>query len=333
MASGLTAYHLRPNKVIDRGIFIELLNNINRERPVESYTYAGFGSYSFEDFRAIHNELHIKKMISIERDENTFLRQKFNKPIKCIRPRKQSSDLFVSTYDIKGNAIIWLDYEEPGELRSQVQEFETLLPKLREYDILRVTVNANPDELYSSERGRGENLGTKEINVQRLKRLIDRVGSDYLPHGVDAIHTTESNLPLLYCEVFRLAVARSMKSTVGTGFLPLLILSYADTRHQMLTITGIILREIPKREFLRETKLQNWPYRARTWEDVHAIRVPALTMAEKIYIDKRLPSNGVKRVHSGLGFLFDEEPAVSIERVKEYAKFYKHYPTFVRIEY
>ena len=47
-----TPYHQRPNKTVDRYLFVELLSKINRYRHIGDYSYIGLGGPSLEDFTA-----------------------------------------------------------------------------------------------------------------------------------------------------------------------------------------------------------------------------------------------------------------------------------------
>src|SRR5688572_9623398 len=103
---GFVPYHMRPNKAVDRQLFVELLAKVNRFRPIRSYTYIGFGGSFLEDFKLIHTSFGSRKMISIEEDLNVLNRQKFNVPLRCITRRHQTSGDFVASYSVKGSAVI-----------------------------------------------------------------------------------------------------------------------------------------------------------------------------------------------------------------------------------
>lgn len=81
-------YHLRPNKSIDRNLFVQTLIGLTSVFPVADYWYTGFGSYMFDDFKILHERLNISKMISLEADPQVFSRAKFNLPYNCIDVKK-----------------------------------------------------------------------------------------------------------------------------------------------------------------------------------------------------------------------------------------------------
>ena len=56
-------YHLRPNKSIDRNLFIQTLIGLSSFFPISEYQYTGFGSYLFDDFKLLHDTLNIQHII------------------------------------------------------------------------------------------------------------------------------------------------------------------------------------------------------------------------------------------------------------------------------
>ena len=66
------AYHLRPNKAVDRLVFLEILRVLELlVSSLDEYTYIGFGGPYLEDFRLIAQMFPTLEMISIEEDEET----------------------------------------------------------------------------------------------------------------------------------------------------------------------------------------------------------------------------------------------------------------------
>ncbi|POZ52996.1 O-methyltransferase [Methylovulum psychrotolerans] len=77
-------YYLRPNKHVERQIFIEILSHVNAWNKLIEYLYVSMGGKFLEDIKQIHSALNIKKLVSIERDKITFERQQFNRPLSLI---------------------------------------------------------------------------------------------------------------------------------------------------------------------------------------------------------------------------------------------------------
>ena len=91
-------YHLRPNKSIDRNLFVQTLIGLTSVFPVADYWYTGFGSYMFDDFKILHERLNISKMISLEADPQVFSRAKFNLPYNCIDIKNMDSTAYLTSY-------------------------------------------------------------------------------------------------------------------------------------------------------------------------------------------------------------------------------------------
>jgi len=332
MSGGLVPYHLRPNKAVDRYLFVELLSKVNRVVSIDSYTYVGFGGPFLEDFKLIHSYFGNKKMLSIEGNFNVWKRQTFNLPLTCIECFQQTSGDFIASYSIQGNAIIWLDYASPRELRVQVQEFESLLAKLQTYDVVKITLNANPDTLRARDsiNKEGKRETTEERNTKRLQKLSGRLG-EYLPQETTAEMMTLDDLPQVLCRVIEFAANKALRGRSEEVFQPLTSFVYSDSAHQMLTITGIILPGNEVREFFRKTAIRKWRLSATNWRTIHKIRLPELTAREKLFIDKQLPKSTGRQIQKKLKFLFDEDEEKSLEIIKSYVTFYRHYPNYHRV--
>jgi len=137
-------YHLRPNKSIDRSLFVQTLIGLSRELPISDYKYTGFGSYLFDDFKLLHDTLNISNMVSLEKDEVEFQRAVYNAPYGCISIQNTDSTQYISDLSIEDGEhnIFWLDFVAPSELGTQLSDYSTLLNLLNPEDIVRITLNA-----------------------------------------------------------------------------------------------------------------------------------------------------------------------------------------------
>jgi len=333
MSGAFVPYHQRQNKGVDRLVFIDLLTKINRARPIGDYRYISFGGPYLEDFKLIHSQFGNDDLISIENDPIALGRQSFNRPLNCIQCKGLDSAAFVDNYEAEKNSIIWLDYADPKKTAEQINEFQALLSKLMSYDILKITLNANPgalraDGMYTN----GKRETKEECQNMRLEKLKQRLG-DHLPPSTTAVDMTKDGLP----EVLSRAIEHAANSVMSSRrltkeiFQPLLSFVYSDSDHQMLTITGIILPKGSKGNFLRETNISRWKLAATKWGEVKRIMVPALTAREKLFIDQCLPKSSGKQIQGKLKFLFDKQPAISVNIIDSYRMFYRHYPNFQRV--
>src|SRR4051812_19769363 len=92
-AGGSLPYRLRPNKAVDRELFLSLLARFAPKLGLEQYHYIGLGGPFLEDFRLVHSRLgigrragrgRIGRLTSVESDKDVHLRQVFNSPIESI---------------------------------------------------------------------------------------------------------------------------------------------------------------------------------------------------------------------------------------------------------
>jgi hypothetical protein len=109
-------YHLRPNKHVERLLFVELLEHFDRWRRVSDAAYVSLGGRLLEDQKLIHDRFGTTHLMSLESDEITYKRQVFNVPLGLISCAHRSTGQFVEEFDVitaawgEVNRIIWFDY-------------------------------------------------------------------------------------------------------------------------------------------------------------------------------------------------------------------------------
>lgn len=144
-------YQLRPNKFVERQLFLDILDFARVWNGPSHYVYASMGGKFLEDFKLINNRFAIDRMISIEGDRLTWERQQFNKPLGFVECRHQMSNEFVDEFTTLVSAnvgcrfIVWLDFASAGERGLQLAEYEDLVSKLSVGDVVKITLNANPE--------------------------------------------------------------------------------------------------------------------------------------------------------------------------------------------
>lgn len=326
MSGGSLAYQLRPNKAIDRNLFIELLNKLNRVVNISDYTYFGFGGPFLEDFKAMHAHLRIGKMVSIEADKDVFQRQQFNSPIGCIGFLHQTSGEFLESESFDEPSIVWLDYTEPSQIGNQLKEINYLVTKLSSGDILKVTVNCNPSALGTNPRG-----AQKDLQEFRLEVLESRL-NEYFPSDTKPEMLVPNKFGRVMFKAIELAIKRGMDGKRKDYFQLLSSFTYKDGQ-QMLTLTGIILDDNTEKveEFFKNTRLRNWPSILLDWVEPKRINVPELSAKERIYIDNMLPNKTTDEIKSELGFSIDGNETDMKALIESYKNYYRQYPLFSRV--
>lgn len=321
---GRVPYHLRPNKAVDRQLFLELLAKIDGYKKIIDYEYVGFGGPFLADFQLIHTTFGTRRMLSIEIEDDVYARQKFNRPVSCVKCKLQSSGDFVTAFTSQRPVIVWLDYASPGELRTQLNEYSALLSKLQAGDVLRITVNATPRTL----EGQTTSSPVEVKQAQRLETLKDRLG-DLIPNGTVAAQMTKEGYPELLAKI--IAGLGDKRSSSDHQFLQLTSWCYSDGEHTMLTHGGIVMRRSDEHEFWKKTALRKWPFYTPAGQVPRRINLPVLSLRERLFIDSSLPRMKARSLQKKLKFKLAKREGDSIEMLRAYADFYRHYPTFGRV--
>ncbi len=180
-------YRLRPNKAVDRELFLSLLMRLAPKLALEKYHYVGLGGPFLEDFRLVHGRLGIAKMTCIETEEQVHKRQVFNRPIASIECVHKTLEDYLDETDFETPAIIWFDYTEPKGITTQIERFARTIGTVPLGSVLRVTLNANPTSLgkpdpkdlsVEVEGEASEDRGVKPtIQEWRLARFKERLAS------------------------------------------------------------------------------------------------------------------------------------------------------------
>ena len=327
-------YQLRTNKFVERQVFLDALEFVRVWNGSTDYVYASMGGRFLEDFRQINDRFAIEHLVSIEGDETTCKRQRFNLPIGFVDCRHQMSgdfitdfDSFVNEYD-DSKFIVWLDYAAANDRQSQLQEFEELSAKVASGDVLKVTLNAN----HQSTKKRSEyKISNDEYDALVLIDFRQQL-EGYLPEGgITSGHLKADSFAELLADCARIA---ALRQTEGTGLQPVPLLScrYSDGAHQMLTVTMIVADSKLRNVISADARFQAWPFRSTKWSHVHDIRVPDLSYKERLWINAQLTTDAkLNEIHESLGFMLADRKSKSIELLKLYIAHYRRYPSFGRI--
>ena len=317
-------YHLRPNKYVDRFLFVNCLSKLGEIINIKSHRYIGFGSYLFDDFKQIHDKINITSMISLEEDPIVYKRACFNTPYKCIKVINQTSTDYISGGDWGNkNSIIWLDYTSPAEISQQFSDLAALTSIVNCNDIIRVTFNANVSSL-----GTPDDCSVS-LKEYRLNRLKERIG-EYVPIDVteDQITTKGYPIVLLRC-LQKMIEGLFIETTFDKRFLfPLFSTIYKDGQ-TMITFTGIILED-HTRETVIKKAFQELKYVNFKWDCPSSISIPELTVKEIVHINKLLPSKVAKKqLSKKYSFVFSD---IDTE-IDSYISYYKYYPSFQSVNF
>lgn len=332
-------YHLRPHKTVDRRLFLDLLARFERWIPLNNYAYVSMGAYPLEDHKLVHRLIGITKLIAFDMESDVVARQKFNRPIDaCHCIHREAGDL-ISNFDQvlsecnctdATGVVVWLDYTDPRQIGRQIREFQALLDKLKAGDIVRVTVNAHPNDLLDPQLpGSKPILATEKMEKQFLN-LKSRIG-EFLPSGTAAANMTPHGLPAVLAESFSSAALKALPVGGDTTFCPLSVVRYADGQ-QMLSITGTIVARADVDTMLDRLDMIDWPFGSASWSEIHNLVVPALTGRERLFLERGITSRPTQDLIAELGF--ETAGDVGIEDfLASYRNYYRFYPTILSAEF
>ena len=136
-------YHLRVNKAIDRFLLVEILDILRKHCEISDYTYYGFGGPFLGDCRLIHNRCPEIPIVSIEKNVETFKRQKFHRFSKNLDLRNEDFASFLAHFSRSGREIVWLDYTDLKF--GHFDEFMSILGKVSENSVVKIAIRAEPD--------------------------------------------------------------------------------------------------------------------------------------------------------------------------------------------
>ena len=326
MSGGNIAYHLRPNKAVERALFIDLLNRIGRNSfNISDYRYVGFGGPFMEDFKALHLATRISKMTCVERDPTVQTRQIFNAPLSCVEFILKDSSSFVDEYTFEGPCVVWLDFTSPGELKQQLDDTFNLVKQLAHGDIFKVTLNASVQAL-REDRG---NLKPRELVQLRQKVFEERVGVD-LPANVKDSDFKANQFPALLLRALHMAVNRGTNHSKLIAQ-PMTAFQYSDGT-TMLTATGIILdpKKMRAKKFLASSRLEHWPFAKLDWRYPMEIDLPILSMKERMALEELQPNGTVAAAQTALGGIIGTE-GITPKGITSFGTFYRVYPDFVKV--
>ena len=205
-SSNLINYSVRQNKTIERALVFEGLRKLQNALDWAEPVYIGLGSAWFVDFDLAHRELGIETMISIESDDITFSRARFNKPFRTVEL------IFGLSYDETPNLllrpdlkerpwVVWLDYDDTIDA-TKLDELRTLVTLAPPDSVIIATFNCHPGsygltnedrlvefrEIFGDAFPVEEHPGGKGLNkAERLQSLLAKALLDDLESSARSV--------------------------------------------------------------------------------------------------------------------------------------------------
>ena len=311
-------YQLRPNKNVERKLFIEMFRRLDHRLGIGNYRYIGMGGLWFADFTLVHRELGLTNLISIEK--NKADRARFNRPFDCVQVKEGETSVVLPELDLgRRPSIIWLDYD--SDLSGPaLRDIQTMTSEAASASICIVTVQAHIGQVTRQQGPDGEDLS-------RLQALEYYAGN-VVPTGLRDREITNSTFSGIVSEILLNAFQHGVTVAArGMRFQPLLNVAYRDGA-PMVTVGGLLHdAEDEPICFGQHGSLPFWPPSTNV---PFRIRVPLLTVREKAALDQIMPSSEPVTsdlVRDKLGF------ALSEEKLAAYRSFYRQYPMFAEYDF
>lgn len=320
------AYRLRPNKAVDRELFLALLSRLTPSLGLQNYRYVGLGGPFLEDFRLLHARLGIGDLVSVEVEESVHQRQHFNRPIDRIECVHSTLEDYIDSTEFDKPVIIWFDYTDPLKITEQVERFARTVGEVPVNSVLRITLNANPESLGKPDAGATAVTlgGVKSSNMQtlqewRLDQMRMRLGTLF-PSDLKADDMTRRRYGGSLLKTLNIAVEKEVLNYKDRRAIWGLATHYADGQ-PMVTATLIV---VAADDTSIEPLLSNWEYRSSP-DAALVVDMPALSTLERLTMercDDPKDKLGFELPKSDMG----EDPYQSFKR------FYRFFPHFSRVE-
>lgn len=311
-------YNYRPAKSVERKIFIELLKELYGVVDSANTTYVGLGSIFFTDFRLVHKELGISKMINIEYNQADRKRFEYNKPYACIDLEWGMTTTVLPRIDWVGKKILWLDYD--SSLQSYMfDDIETVFSNIVPDSFFLLSCNSSLQRFFN-----------RTMNVHELNLFKGEFG-EHVPLDTNSEMLTNKKTPYLIRKMIHNQI-RHILAQRNSGiveeenklvYCQLLFIIYQDGAPMMST-GGVLKTRGSIRKFAKSNAF-SLPY-IRTAENYLDLQSPHLTNSEIDLLNTYLPN---KRLN-GFIAIGDLDFIPESEKQKYYS-IYRYYPAFVEI--
>lgn len=338
-------YRLRPNKAVDRELFLSLLMRLAPRLGLEKYHYVGLGGPFLEDFRLLHSRIGIGrkrngrtvgKLTCVESELEVHKRQRFNRPVASIKCVHSTLENLLDKTTFKSPAIIWFDYTAPKDVASQIQRFAATIGTVTIGSILRITLNANPTAL----GGGGDEPSGKDLSVDvdgdvsanrarrptkaewRFERFKERLGP-LVPSGLTAEAMTFRKYGPTLLQVLKLAVEKQALSFADRRVVWALATHYAD--EQPMVTAALVVCSVEDTSV--DELIGRWEFYS-TPDKHHQFELPALSSLERLTMESN--SNAQRKLGFDLAKVSDSK--LGVDPIDVFKKFYRLYPHFSRVD-
>ena len=304
------AYHLRPNKAVDRFILLEVIRRLGRIENLADYTYYSLGGAYLEDFRVLYEFSQDISLVSIEEKEHIVKRQEFHRPCSTLQLKHVNLVDFLNDCEYRDQkSIFWLDFT--NLTFSNFERFEFLLRNVAERSLVKISLRAHATDWSTH---------PKDF-VEEFRRIMPDPNSEpplLIPRYTKLIQ-----------DMLQIVAQRALSSECPVTFQPITSFFYSDFSG-MLTLTGIVRSRQEEDKFRSE--FEGWQFANLDWSEPKVIDVPLLSTKERLFLQEKLPckEDAGKALFDALGYELEEKKGRTKLQFEQYAEFHRYYPYFIR---
>jgi len=318
------AYHLRPNKAVDRFLLIDMVERLDEVRDVDKYTYIGFGGPFLEDFRLMHDYFPEMKLISWEKHKETHKRQMRHKPCRNIKILCGNSNDLIPKLPSTGREIIWLDYTNFD--RAILLDFGCVLQNAGVGTLIKITVQA---DVHRANSPYTKVNSSDEEKASFKQEFIDKYQGYIPPHFCDSDFGHSAPYISLIQNMFRIASENALPHTGDEKF-QILNSSYYNDGSIMYSLAGIICT---RGDSALVKPFRKWNLKNLDWRSPDNIDMPNLSGKERSQLERHLPSKkpNPNCLARSLGYDIEKNRSKSLAKLVQYSNFYRYYPHFAKV--
>lgn len=320
-------YSTRPNKHVDRELFVDLVGRSLSNTQVDRCAYISMGGPQMVDHIAMYRRNGISKLYSFDIEENVVRRQVFNAPTSnTICKTHSAAELSAKLDEISqeldiDHLIVWLDYTGHKQRGVQLAEFQTLLQSLSSGDIAKIALDAS---LPSQKLKANLPEAIRSRDLPATNALLRLEFGEFHPENFELESLNDMPQYLAHCVRHLCDRASEMDQNAGLSFVPMLQTYYTDS---MPMFTATVLVQDAQGQ---PASPDGFGYLADGWGDIECLEVPELTAREKSFLD-RLLDRETEDLTNELGYNI-ARPSQMLRQWDSFKKFHRFLPQFQHVE-
>jgi hypothetical protein len=139
-----------------------------------------------------------------------------------------------------------------------------------------------------------------------------------------------NRFPELVQGMVQIAAEQMLPASKSLRFQPICSCFYRDSV-TMLTVTGVVCDDRLSTQI--KESFGDWPLGNLDWTAPKAVEVPALSIRERLHLEKLLPlaEDGEDGFAKALGYLIDGSKEKSKQALLQYSKLHSYFPQFAKV--